>query len=635
MKSLPLLHKCHDPDLVSNCTLWGRSIDRMASSAANVVASARELEYEQLLYRTHMQAQAAELKAAMLEPTFTSEMQSKRNDETRRTISQFMSRLTRGGSDQVPLTEAVTKMTETARALNQSVNEEELMTGQGSLGEYLLDICAVSGEECDWEAQFVVQSFDMEMCCDRMEVNSQRYFLAPHGLVPILGAHIHLASDGSVTRSGWSICPLDCMARRLQHETTIEEEEKDRNVNVCGLAYLLSNGNIAQKINELAALPGGPDQMATHEASQTSAYLEFYGDVCRTVEHVRSPSEDTDPLIVSEFVSGRKLQDNDPEPNVYLQACRLSTTVSAIEEPSGGWAGSEFQCQDATWLDDDALANTCQDYCGDALFLILGHSRCWGFAQERMDQVCLQPDSSVDGIFNQSHVDVCHERASTFHLLKQRIADFVSKMEVLQATQTLFKGRTQRLFESLSRELGARLQGELDRADTLPGAKIIAFKLLVNNILDEQTGSTRIETDGLKEALQDMVSAATTLQATLSTALPGMQAFLSECNILTTGTGANYDYLLDMCAQAGQQCIDEHDEVQHVGCCCACNPTVKLARHWPIEPFQRLGKGQATWVPRIFPSLRHRHQSPNHHHYHRRPRRRRPSRRQTSSRRRR
>jgi len=75
----------------------------------------------------------------------------------------------------------------------------------------------------------------------------------------------------------------------------------------------------------------------------------------------------------------------------------------------------------------------------------------------------------------------------------------------------------------------------------------------------------------LDKSVVNLKEAAEKLSNTISSSMAEMINVLEQCNNLYTGMSERKEYLLDVCAQGGAECLNEKG-AKHVGCCCAVNP---------------------------------------------------------------
>jgi len=97
-----------------------------------------------------------------------------------------------------------------------------------------------------------------------------------------------------------------------------------------------------------------------------------------------------------------------------------------------------------------------------------------------------------------------------------------------------------------------------------------AIKTNVDSILLANSASEDVKNEAKK-----VTERGGNLLRELGEVLPEIEAFLNTCNDVVTGVGSRGEYLLDLCAQQGQYCIEKTFS-QHAGCCCGYNPISSL-----------------------------------------------------------
>ena len=81
----------------------------------------------------------------------------------------------------------------------------------------------------------------------------------------------------------------------------------------------------------------------------------------------------------------------------------------------------------------------------------------------------------------------------------------------------------------------------------------------------------------LRSAASELKQKSEELQTTLGTNIPLMESFLADCNRLFLGKGPDKEFLLDICAQSSDTCL-ENTLARHVTCCCAFHPFTQFGQ---------------------------------------------------------
>jgi len=223
------------------------------------------------------------------------------------------------------------------------------------------------------------------------------------------------------------------------------------------------------------------------------------------------------------------------------------------------------------------MSEICSDFCEPASVpsssvpFLLG-TTAFGFSHEALDSVCLSPED--DNVrYSAAAVNACHEKANSFQTLQQRTAAFASALQVLDASKIRFEAEAQTAVENLKEIIRNEAPQVLDLLRRSP--KIVALDGLMRDALDDVLNVNSAVKRRLQQDADTLRHSVTLLRSTLRTVVPDIQAFLNECNMLTTGVGPNKEYLLDMCSQTSSECI-ESSYASHVGCCCGYNPVITL-----------------------------------------------------------
>jgi len=230
--------------------------------------------------------------------------------------------------------------------------------------------------------------------------------------------------------------------------------------------------------------------------------------------------------------------------------------------------------QDATNKDycknlfsQNELSNQCAKFCGaESVPFMLG-DRGYGFNQSAMDAVCLSPGEKM---FDQAFVDQCHEHASSFTKVQEKMANLVAKLEVLEKAQFFVAETAQDATSNLRKVMKEEAEAKIDFAAGQENKIRVLSDLAKTALLDVLGGGKAA--DQLSKSAQGVQSAFEFVQAALKEALPKLSFLVQNCSTLVTGVGPNREYLLDMCAtSSGSACIDG-EYGRHLGCCCGYNP---------------------------------------------------------------
>lgn len=140
----------------------------------------------------------------------------------------------------------------------------------------------------------------------------------------------------------------------------------------------------------------------------------------------------------------------------------------------------------------------------------------------------------------------------------------MASLNVLEAEKTLYEANAKKAAADLKAAIEARATDVLQ--DALVNEKIVKLKeLLIQETASMKTSGTAYL--AIKQAVQDVELKANALKTTLSESLGALDTLVTDCNKLFTGLGASNEYLLDICTQTSNACVDV-DMGRHVGSHC-------------------------------------------------------------------
>lgn len=575
---------------ISNCREWGQSLDQVNLRAADFIAAVRNLTYEQLIYRATMQEKVTEMQTVLTSAETQSQMslalRSQKLGVLRNIIDDNLDDLMGDSLLKLGLTQKLEQLERKSIVLTETIESalpnllryvdecNDLLLATGPLNEYMLDICSVTSSACmdHEEAEHVA------CCC---------------GVIPSVGSSM-IPAAGQRPPS-----------RRAQELLSVELEVTDTSVSgsvdVCGAAYQSFAVDYDDTVSRLEAITGGESLLETFNSQQEDLYPDFFDTSCevdatpstrrlrkdgqgRRLQQQPKQSEPQPPQQPGlAFLEERKLQSGGP---LYLTCNPPSeptdqeviNNTDSFDLPSVAfWAETEQAlCKNIVdngmTMTTERLATMCSEFCEPTSVPLLLGTTEFGFSHEQMDEICLAPDSG-GAKFNQTAVNQCHEKATSFALLQEKAAEFAASLQVLSASKIVFAAEAQAAGQNLKDEIRARGQAVLD--DSSRSQRIAAFESLIRLALEDVIGTNSRSKRQLREDAAAMGERARELKTKLDEVLPDVRDFLTNCNQLTTGVSGNKKYLLDFCSQGSTNCI-EHEEGEHVGCCCGYNPIVTL-----------------------------------------------------------
>jgi hypothetical protein len=218
-------------------------------------------------------------------------------------------------------------------------------------------------------------------------------------------------------------------------------------------------------------------------------------------------------------------------------------------------------------VDEDKMNEYCEKFCATdgkpySLPLLLGNT-AYGFNLEQMSDIC----SSVGSVDMDRLAECRRKRTGLFRIQKQT-AKFIGANEVLVSEQLAFQAtmadESKKFREVLTSELfreEVALAGTDNRAEKIR-EKFAEFSLVGK--LDDAGTEMKAAIDELNTTGQD-------LKKVVSENLQDAKDYFEECNQFFVAYGAEGEVLLDICPQGSTDCV-EHEDGEHVGCCCALNP---------------------------------------------------------------
>jgi len=572
----------YNPAKMNECREWSEALDAINVRAADFIASVRNMTFEQMVYRAAMQEKVTELQVTMQSDEVAEEMDLARADRKLDRLTEILrdslSDLMGDGMLKRQLESKLSELTRKSELLQTVITRNlpllerfveecnDLLLAPGPLNEYVLDLCSVTSEEC-------IESSETE---DGVESHWGRHAACCCGVVPSVG-QFDIPALGQMS------------SRRLEEDApapprSLQTLRADQEVDVCGYAYQASAADWDDAVGRLQNIEGGEQTVQDFETGQRAAYADFYGSQCdvalerRLQEHpelTKMELEDlpSDEPSVATVDAERRLQN-------YLTCEPPSSSAVAIEDTLkvAFWELTESALckdiveEDGVTLTTARMSEICSDFCTPTAVPFLLGTTAFGFSQTQLDSVCLSPEDP-DVLYNAATVNDCHEKANSFKTLQDRTAAFASALQVLDASKLRFEAEAKRAANALKEVIRNEAQQVLD--DATQSQKIVELQRLMRTALDDVLNVNSRVKRRLKEDADTVKERATELQITLDAVLPDISAFLTTCNMMTTGVGSRDEYLLDMCSQTSRECIDGAEGL-HVGCCCGYNPVVTL-----------------------------------------------------------
>uniref|UniRef100_A0A7S4GMN0 Uncharacterized protein n=1 Tax=Oxyrrhis marina TaxID=2969 RepID=A0A7S4GMN0_OXYMA len=221
-------------------------------------------------------------------------------------------------------------------------------------------------------------------------------------------------------------------------------------------------------------------------------------------------------------------------------------------------------------LEDADFVKQCETFCSVGgkqvgLPLVMG-TTTFGFDYTEMRQLCVGGGSEDDvPRYNETAVDYCEDRSDALSQIERRVAQFVSAVKVFKEEQRALRAKMQYQVGQLqivlrSDEFQEQMDKEVDKIEVLRDT--------FREFRQEATGTGQAE---FKSAMDEVKSSGDLLKKVMDESLQLFSEFLDNCNTMFLSVGSQNEFLLDICAQANEACVDA-EGAAHVGCCCAVNP---------------------------------------------------------------
>jgi len=196
----------------------------------------------------------------------------------------------------------------------------------------------------------------------------------------------------------------------------------------------------------------------------------------------------------------------------------------------------------------------------------------FGINHADMDQICLgngQADDSLFGAYDPDLMVRCKIGYDALEILKSRAADAVMTVSVMKRQQLTFRAQMLDSMEETIRQVSS-----VEFTKWLMGFKnsekigkyTERLEALLADIL--QSGDARQK---LIDAMGAIEASVSRLSLALNEKVPILREYVESCGRPALAVSTMNDYLLDVCNQNTNACMDDV-EAQHVGCCCGSLP---------------------------------------------------------------
>lgn len=570
----------NDQAKLEKCRQDKRAIDSMERDTVTFVRRLREFEIQQDVFRGEMNNQHKAFLAKIMHSDFTKEMDEARTSQKVSTFQYVVAdyiRLTNADGTALEdlqsalnyLLQSGTKLastvdTKVAQLKDYYTNCNAFLLGLGSANDFALDICSQNSVSCVDE----VESAHVGCCC---------------GVNPMGTPSTDFTIDGVYADYDWRVNA----GRRLANNPPMD---------VCAEARKASDYAVEQAKEKLARA-GQLEVYTSRQNELKSKYPEFF-------EHC-SPSRRLSPATAPKApekkhveAPGKKLvgeHSGEPLVNVSAGARRLGdlTTCSPQEAPSSGHSPLRValssavnqQLCDGTGafglprgkkIDETEMMAIATSFCsleGAKRSPLLMGSSTFGFNLADANQICLK-----SSFLNTDHAKLqkCRGYSNGFQEIKRLTKDFVRQLVFVKGAEATVQKEIALNVDSLKKYLAsARFVDKMARATDKAGTFRQEVRNKFNDKLKGTSGVGLLERESKKlSALADAFDKVLRLNILL------LMNFTEECNDQFLATGAENEYLLDICSQYNEECF-EHPMARHVSACCAYNPAVDFAQTQP------------------------------------------------------
>mmetsp|Transcript_14534 Transcript_14534/g.25555 ORF Transcript_14534/g.25555 Transcript_14534/m.25555 type:complete len:890 (+) Transcript_14534:85-2754(+) len=229
---------------------------------------------------------------------------------------------------------------------------------------------------------------------------------------------------------------------------------------------------------------------------------------------------------------------------------------------------------------NDKMQDQCSAFCAIGglplgLPLLMG-SESFGFNKDQMEDICLNTKGDSFLEHDRALYNECKEKSFALRQIEEKAADFVAYVDILKLEILWWRTAAQEKSRSLQTELASPTFKKEMRAAT---NKTASLKAAIDRSEWKVHVSTNVGSGDLERAVDKVAQGGESLRATVNTQVVIYEEFLRDCNKLFTAEDQNKYFMLDICAQGNEECI-EVPEAIHVGCCCGVNPlALELTHH--------------------------------------------------------
>jgi len=231
---------------------------------------------------------------------------------------------------------------------------------------------------------------------------------------------------------------------------------------------------------------------------------------------------------------------------------------------------STSQCHNEPVVEDADMMEQCKAFCNitDEQYVpVLMGSPFFGMSLAYMDAVCHGSEGGAM-LHDPEAMENCEMWSESLDYIKLAYMHFNNEKIRFEAEQELFQAMMQKKQQDMTDEFQS--EAFIKQMEALSRKNRLEFLKHRVEMFRDDKGLVQAHND-LREKMSALTFAGRSLDHTVTMNIQKFKKYLMQCNRLLLSKSKNNEYLLDICAQDGNNCI-EHNDGRHVGCCCGQNP---------------------------------------------------------------
>lgn len=554
-----------DSSRITTCRQANSAVADIKRFTAILVTDLEVLKYSKLQYKATVLTKVKELAEEVSTEEFQKQFRSMHDRDKigayRAALSAKLEGIMRSGTERYQLTQALQQFGTTAKNLKNNLDRNigyldgygdkcaRPVTGLGPHNEYLFDICTQDGDFCIEHAD----SKHISCCCGVLPASGTTDIPAKEVLsgnvpatVPGASAVLDVCAEAEV-KTTEALKPVkEGLQKTATGKALLEEYEAKK-------ATDQWQTKCARRLQQQLNMTFDNEKHLHREVSQSERARRLAVLTACSPEIYEQPKRDqsaTDPsLVVSMFL-----------PKAQVEFCPKLTTD----------AGQQWRTTD--------MVDVCDKFCGaEAVPLLVGSTE-FGFNRSALDEVCIDSDIVKT---DTAALNTCKTKVEALNVVPVKMAAFISavisveyKLLVLQAAVAAMVPKIRELL--IKPEVEDQLRRARDRF------RIGLYESILRQALDAVSGAEAYPSYQLKLGLQKVEQTAKDLQAAVDKAVADFDYFLANCADFYTGKGSLSEYMLDICAQRSDVCLNDPigpEDARHAGCCCAYTPHMAIGQY--------------------------------------------------------